>query len=61
MKDERVVRALQQHIKDTLVREFNYCGVAEGETPEGEGFAMLNSGEGNIKIQITWERETKDG
>jgi hypothetical protein len=58
MKDERdeiVVKAIAGHIRETLTQEFQYCGVAEGGTPE-EGFIMLNSGKGCIKISITWER-----
>jgi len=52
MKDEQVAKDLRKYIQATLVREFGYCGVCDGDR-----FLMLNSGEGNIKVQITWEDE----
>jgi uncharacterized protein YuzB (UPF0349 family) len=52
MKDEKVVKNLMKYIRETLIQEFNYCGVCDGDK-----FILLNSGEGNIKIQMTWEEK----
>lgn len=55
MNDEQVVNYLKRYIQETLMRECGYCGVCDGDK-----FILLNSGNGNIKIQITWEEEKKE-
>lgn len=49
-------KAAAQEIKEGLMRvlnsKFGFCGVAESDE-----FIMLNSGEGNLVVKITWEKD----
>lgn len=51
MEDEAVVQEIKKELIEKLQGQFGYCGVAEGDT-----MIMLNSGKGNIKITIKWEK-----
>ena len=52
MEDEKMVQEIKKELTNKLNEKFGYCGVAEGEN-----FLMLNSGKGNIVINIKWESE----
>ena len=50
MEDVKVVEEIKQELIKKLQTDFGYCGLAEGDN-----FLMLNSGKGNIVVEITWE------
>lgn len=50
--DETIVQEIKAGLMAKLKAEYGYCGVAENDK-----FIMLNSGEGNIIIKISWEDE----
>jgi len=50
MEDAKIVEEIKQELMTKLQSQFGYCGVAEGDN-----FLLLNSGKGNIVINIRWE------
>ena len=48
--DLKVVEEIKKYLINKLQNEFGYCGVAQGDK-----IIMLNSGEGNIIINIEVE------
>lgn len=54
MKDSKMVETIKKELVSKLNTEYGYCGLAEGEN-----FLMLNSGNGNIVINIKWEKENE--
>lgn len=52
MSDKEVVQEIKNELMQKLNSRFGYCGVAESED-----FIMLNSGSGNIVIEMKWEKE----
>jgi len=51
-KDEIIVQEIKKELTSKLQAIFGYCGVMEGND-----HIMLNSGKGNIVINIQWEKE----
>ena len=47
--DEQMVKEIKQYVTDKLKSKFGYVGLAEGDN-----LININSGEGNIKVKITW-------
>ena len=50
--DGQMVQEIKSGLVARLNSEFNYCGIAEGPNS-----IMLNSGKGNIVINIKWESD----
>jgi len=50
MEDLKMIEEIKKELLSKLQAEFGYCGLAEDEN-----FLMLNSGKGNIVINIKWE------
>jgi len=50
MDDEKMVSIIKEDLKSMLTSEFGYCGIMESKN-----VIMLNSGKGNIVINIKWE------
>ena len=50
MKDSKFVEEVASYIKEKAEKEYGFVGIAEGEN-----MTMLNTGKGNIVINIKWE------
>lgn len=48
--DEEMVKELAEFLRKGLMDKYGYCGVAEGDK-----IIMLNSGKGNILINLKWD------
>lgn len=49
-EDEKAVQEVKNLIRSTLMAKFGYCGILDSKK-----LVVLNSGRGNIVINIKWE------